>query len=170
MAQFKVPDVLALGLAFFPTEAIRISFDYNRIEYSVLTAETISIHATEEFLDDEGRAAVEGLAVDDADALRLGFEYLFTDLGCPASKAENCAVGLRLGAWHDPAHKMRFADEPGIDVDTRAVATRFLGADDEIHFSAGLGFTFKERFQIDAAADFSEAVDTVSLSAVFRFD
>jgi hypothetical protein len=40
--------------------------------------------------------------------------------------------------------------------------------DDHIHYAAGLGLAFK-RFQLDVAADFSELVDTVSLSFIYSF-
>ena len=37
-----------------------------------------------------------------------------------------------------------------------------------MHYAAGLGVAM-ERFQIDLAADFSDGVDTVSLSAIYNF-
>jgi len=39
---------------------------------------------------------------------------------------------------------------------------------DEMHYSLGIGLAFK-RFQIDAAVDLSERVDTVSISGIFGF-
>jgi len=166
-ARFNVPDVIAVGLAFKPSDSIRVTFDYNRIGYSSLAESVISIFEPEEEFTAAERAALEGLSVDDGDVFRLGFEYLLIGLGCPGSKDKSCSVGVRLGAWLDPDHKVRFAAEPGLDVVTRAQAIQFLGGDDELHFTAGVGYVFK-RFQIDAAVDLSQAVDTLSLSAIFR--
>ena len=44
----------------------------------------------------------------------------------------------------------------------------FRGGDDELHFALGAGVAF-DRFQIDAAVDFSDLVDTASLSAIYSF-
>lgn len=167
-ARFNVPDVFAIGVYFKPTATVKVTFDYNRIEYSALTEGLISIFEREEFLSETEQAALDGLAIDDADILRLGLERIF-DVRCPVSKRKGCFVGVRFGAWHDPDHKMRFAAEPGLDVNTRAQAIQFLGGDEEVHVTAGVAFLYKERFDLNAAVDLSDTVDTVSLSAIFHF-
>ena len=40
--------------------------------------------------------------------------------------------------------------------------------DDHVHYAAGAGLAFK-RLQIDLAADFSELIDTFSLSLIYSF-
>jgi hypothetical protein len=40
--------------------------------------------------------------------------------------------------------------------------------DDEWHYTAGLGLA-TARFQVDLAADLSERVNTISLSAIYNF-
>lgn len=160
--RFNVPDVLALGLAFVPSTALRVTFDYSHIEYSALTEDLISVLTPSEFMTPAQRAALEALAVDDGEAYRLGFEYEFDPPKCG-----NCAVFLRLGAWHDPDHKMRFAAEPGLDFLTRSQAVQFQGGAAEHHFTGGLGVRIGEQLRIDAAADFSDTVDSASLSAVY---
>jgi hypothetical protein len=74
---------------------------------------------------------------------------------------------LRVGVWRDPAHNIRFQQRVSTP-ESDALARAFPAGDDEIHFSAGAGFVLK-RFQLDVAADFSDSVDTFSLSAVFFF-
>jgi hypothetical protein len=39
---------------------------------------------------------------------------------------------------------------------------------DEVHYAVGLGLAFWT-FQLDLAVDFSDLVDTVSLSAIYQF-
>ena len=127
--------------------------------YSALT-ESIVSNFFEAPLSPTRQAALDALTIDDGDELRLGFEYLFTQPKHP--------VALRLGGWESPAHKIFFDGEPGPDGDTRAQSIQFRGGDDELHVAAGIGIVFAS-FQIDGAADFSDAIDTVSLSAVVRF-
>ena len=44
----------------------------------------------------------------------------------------------------------------------------FPSGDDELHLSLGFGFVF-DRFQVDAAADFSDPIDTYSLLVAVFF-
>jgi hypothetical protein len=92
--------------------------------------------------------------IPDADELHLGGEYVFLR-GSPI-------VALRLGAWLDPDHRIQATAG---DVLFRALLPP---GEDEIHLAAGVGMAF-ERFQVDLAADLSEPVDTVAVSAVYSF-
>jgi long-subunit fatty acid transport protein len=92
--------------------------------------------------------------IPDADEIHLGGEYVF-----PRATP---IVALRLGAWLDPDHQIRATiDDPLF----RAI---LLPGEDEIHLAAGVGLVFKE-FQVDLGVDFSDLVDTASLSAVYTF-
>ena len=92
--------------------------------------------------------------VDDGDEVHLGGEYVF--LG---SKP---LLALRAGAWLDPEHAMRAtSDNPYTQALLRPVG-------DKMHYAVGFGMAF-QRFQLDGAIDFSELVDTISLSAIFSF-
>lgn len=92
--------------------------------------------------------------IDDADELHLGAEYVFLD--------STPIIALRLGTWYEPDHQMRpIIDDPWLEAMT-------VDGDDEFHFSAGLGLAM-ERYQFDVAVDFSDRLDTVSLSAIFNF-
>ena len=71
--------------------------------------------------------------------------------------------GLRAGLWHEPDHQTRPNEEA--NELTRALLPP---GDDQLHLALGLGIAL-ERFQIDAAVDLSDTVDTVSLSAIYSF-
>ncbi len=92
--------------------------------------------------------------IDDADELHFGTEYVFLD--------SSPVVALRLGAWLDPDHQM-YATV--VDPYMRAMLPK---GDDEWHYTAGLGLA-TQRFQVDLAADLSDRVNTVSLSAIYNF-
>jgi long-subunit fatty acid transport protein len=153
-ATFNVPDVYGLGFAIRPSDAFTITFDWNHVQYSALTDGLVSL-----FSDfDEATAR---LTTDDGDEFRVGFEYVFINMSNP--------IALRFGGWHDPAHKVYFSGEPDDSALQRTYAGLFREGDDVFHYSVGLGFIFGESFQLDAAADFADTIDTYSLSAVVRF-
>ncbi len=155
-ARFNVPDVFGAGIAFKPNDAVRITFDYDRIEYSALVRDIVDIFQISRFETESFKIGPEldGFKIDDADELHLGFEYALYRLRTP--------ILLRLGAWHDPDHSLRFEGE---NQGLRAVYRR---RGDQMHYSFGVGLS-RRTFQIDAAFDYSERVSTVSLSAVFRY-
>jgi long-subunit fatty acid transport protein len=95
------------------------------------------------------------LHIDDANELHLGGEYAFLKLAP--------IVSLRAGVWLDPEHQISYVGDDNYVAD--AVLTP---GDDQVHYAAGVGLAF-ERFQLDLAADFSELVDTVSLSLIYNF-
>jgi long-subunit fatty acid transport protein len=150
-ATFGTPSVWGLGIAIKPTDTFTITVDYDNVEYSALV-ENFTVAAAP-FADPNE------FVVDDADELHVGFEYVFATLANP--------IYLRAGAWRDPAHQIRY-EGPQPD-ETVALWAGSQAADDEDHFSFGVGFAIGESFSIDLAADFSERVDIAALSAVYRF-
>ena len=98
---------------------------------------------------------LEDQTADDVDELHIGAEYVFLD--------STPIIAIRLGAWLDPDHQLRATSD---DPYTRAVLPR--GAD-EMHYSVGVGIA-TPRFQVDAAADFADNVNTLSLSLVYNFE
>jgi long-chain fatty acid transport protein len=159
---FNVPSVYGAGLTFRANERFTINLDINRITYSDIT-KNVGLQGT--------GASVDYLAVDDGTEIRLGGEYVF-------DTRNNFA--LRAGAWYDPEHVIRHVGEqvPVTPADTPAQkifqnvsntrAAFFQPGDDEIHYSIGAGMVFK-RLQLDVAMDFSERVNTFSLSGVIFF-
>ena len=136
----RFPDAFGLGTSFRAAGGhLTASFEWTRVEYSDILS---------------GLTLFDALRVDDADELHLGAEYVFFE-----SKP---VVALRLGAWLDPDHRIRYVGEDPV---SRALAPP---GDDELHLAAGLGLAFSS-FQLDLAFDLSDAVDTASLSAIYNF-
>jgi len=139
---FEVPDVIAVGTAFKPTDQITMTVDFNRIRYSAIKFNS-------------------PVRIDDADELHFGIEYVIIGSKMP--------VSLRTGAWLDPDHQPSYRPLVDETIDSRSLAVQYPRGKDQWHTSAGVGLVFGEKFQFDAAADFSDRVDTLSLSAVYRF-
>jgi long-subunit fatty acid transport protein len=149
----QFPDVYGLGVAYrSPDGKLAIGFEWDRVGYSSIfdSFDPVVI----ETLDDDLDLGIY-LAADDGNELRLGVEYAFLDL--------NPVLAVRAGVWLDPDH--RFRSIHPYDPDHRA---SFVAGEDEVHVAVGFGLAFKS-FQIDLAADFSDLVDTASLSVIYSF-
>ena len=92
--------------------------------------------------------------IDDADELHFGAEYAFLE--------SSPVIAVRIGAWLDPDHQMYAT------VDDAYMQAMLPQGDDEWHYTAGVGLA-TARFQVDLAADLSERVNTISLSAIYNF-
>ena len=144
---FAIPDVRGIGVAFHPLETLVVAFDWNRVEYSDMSDGLVNLLRAARGEERFFRAA-------DADELHLGAEYQVLRARLP--------VSFRLGGWYDPDHRLRYLG--GSD----GLRIRFRRGRDDIHMAGGVGVVLG-RAQLDMAADFSEAVDTFSLSAIARF-
>jgi long-chain fatty acid transport protein len=148
----QFPDVYGLGLAYrSPGGELTVGFEWDRVEYSSIFAsfDPEVIESIDPDLD-----LTISLVADDGDELRLGAEYAFL--------ASQPVIALRAGVWIDPDHRFRsISDDP-------EHTALFQPGDDEVHVSVGLGLAFSS-FQVDLAADFSDLVDTVSLSFIYSF-
>ena len=152
--RFKVPDEFGAGLSWHPTDSLVINFDADYIQYSQLTHGVQSLFGN-------GDAGVARLSIPNGTELHLGGEYTFTQMAHPFS--------LRAGVWHDPRHSIEYRGDPGTDLGASALAVVFHGGQgSQNHVAVGGGFAFS-KFQIDAAADFSDQTDTLSLSGVYHF-
>lgn len=195
---FEAPDMFGIGFSWRPTDNLTINADVNRINYSnlsdgivspflngpdnpltiatqvpfVFNGQTIPVGTpVPAVLPEEEQRTASLVEVDDVFEPRLGMEYALTELANP--------VFLRFGIWREPRHTLRFGvspdalqDEPTNPNNPRTNAvlngTVFSTGDDELHFSAGLGWAF-ETFQIDFAIDTSDRQDVFSASGVWRF-
>ena len=94
------------------------------------------------------------LHISNANEFHLGGEYAFLTLAP--------VISVRAGIWLDPDHQISYSGD-------NYVAEAVLNpGEDTMHYAAGIGLAFA-RFQLDLAADFSELVDTLSLSLIFSF-
>jgi long-subunit fatty acid transport protein len=140
---WSFPDVWALGASYRSTDGRwTAGFEWSRVEYSTVI----------ESFAPELRSS--GSFLEDADELHAGGEYAFF--------AGKSVIGVRLGAWLDPDHRVR--NERGLGF----VQAEHLPGEDEIHLAAGLGVAYRS-FQFDLGVDFSERRDTASLSAIYSF-
>ncbi len=149
VAEYPVPDVFGLGIAVKPTDAIRIAFDYDRVEYPDLVR-----HMVDVFGLDVTSAELDQFRIDVAHEFHLGFEYFFLERRIP--------FAVRVGAWYDPDHEPRF------DGEFPLFRAAFRGGDDEMHYTAGFGIAGK-KLQVDVGFDYSERVSTASVSVAVRF-
>jgi len=139
------PDVYGLGFSFQPQGGrLTIGFEWDRVEYSTILDSL-----------DPDEIDASNFSLEDGDELHLGAEYVFL--------RSTTLAAARLGVWLDPDHQPRFTS--GGDLLEQAL---FPPGDDQIHYALGLGLAFK-KFQIDLGADFSDLVDTVSVSAIYSF-
>jgi len=116
------------------------------VEYSDMTDELTNLLTV-------GRGEAELYRAEDVHELRLGFEYQGLHWRRP--------VAWRLGVWRDGDHRIRYYGERQVSL------ARFRAGREEIHVTGGLGVVLG-RAQLDVAVDFSDPVDTVSLSTVVR--
>jgi long-subunit fatty acid transport protein len=153
-SEFKVPDVVAVGVLVKPISALNVTVDYRRVYYSQLI-ENMGLGF---------RVLVNGQAVqkedyvlDDGNEIRAAGEYLFTNLPSPLS-----AFAIRGGFWRDPDHRIRYEGPFQTD------SVLYQPGDSEMHYTGGAGIVF-EKAQFDVGFDRSETVKTFSVSAVIRF-
>jgi long-subunit fatty acid transport protein len=135
----KFPDVYGLG------------FSYRGLEERL----TLSFQWDRiEYSSIPQSIGLDDQTIDDADELHFGTEYVFLE--------SSPVIAVRLGAWLDPDHQMY-----------ATVADPYMQAmlprgEDEWHYTAGVGLATR-RFQVDLAADISDRVNTISLSAIYNF-
>jgi long-subunit fatty acid transport protein len=134
------PDVYGLGFSYRSVgERLTLAFEWDRIGYSSLLGYFNSTGFENQLAD--------------GTELHFGAEYLFSDT--------RPMIAVRAGAWTDPAHRIH-DDSHYV---TRAVLPP---GEDQLHLSFGLGVAFWE-VQLDVAADFSDRVNTASVSTIYSF-
>lgn len=157
---FKVPGTWALGLAYAPAPSWTVQFQYDFVRFSELVENNPPAGPG---AGPTARLIEERLTVDNAHRLRTGFEYT-------KRFSRRHILHLRAGVWYDPDHLGYFpVDDPETGRPVPRWAILFRQRDDVTHWTGGVGYVWRGRFQFDAAADVSEVSDTFSLSAVVRF-
>jgi long-subunit fatty acid transport protein len=138
----QFPSVYGLGASYrLRNDRVTLSFEWDRVEYSSIFSDDSELH------------------IDNANEFHLGGEYAFLNLAP--------VVSLRAGIWIDPDHQISY--EYSGDDDENYVAEALLTpGENHTHYAVGLGLAFN-RLQLDVAADFSELVDTMSLSFIYSF-
>jgi len=148
----RFPDVYGIGAAYRSHDGkLAVGFEWDRVEYSAIFGSFDPVVI--DTIDPDLNLDVD-LAAEDGDEFRLGAEYAFLDL--------KPVLAVRAGVWLDPDHRFHSTID---DPEHRAL---FQRGEDEVHVAVGLGLAFKI-FQLDLAADFSDLVDTASLSVIYSF-
>lgn len=135
----ELPDMAGLGLTYrAPDDRLTVTFQWDRIDYSSIV-ESLRL---------------EDRAVDDANELHVGGEYVF-----PGSTP---IVAVRLGAWLDPDHQVRATNDSPFE---RALLP---AGKSQMHFAFGVGVALR-RFQVDVGVDLADRASAVSISAIRSF-
>jgi len=152
---FRVPDSMGIGLAWRPTPQLSIGLDVIHTTYSDLAEGATAVFTRK-------RARFE---IEDSTEPHLGIEWRI-----PLRQERQ--LFLRAGAWQEEDHRLVYVrPAPGSPAFSPTLDRLYPAEQgpDETHYSFGLGWTTGVRFQLDAAADFSDPVDVYSVSAVCRF-
>jgi long-subunit fatty acid transport protein len=157
---FNVPDTYGLGVLYRPSGLWRLSFEYDRVQYHQL----IDDFGNTAFVpgSPEGAVVEARMRLNDSNEIRFGGEYLML-------LPENRALSFRGGIWHDPSHQQYFDGDPVTGLPAPRWAILHPRRDGSVHVTGGIGFVTRRHFQLDAAVDFSDVVDTLSISTVLRF-
>jgi len=139
--EINIPDRLTLGFAWRPSDTWLLSLDIDRIGYSDLPTPRANSLAF--------RVPVEVEEIDDEFSFHVGIEKVFPLSG--QFMGMNILT-LRTGAFTDQDH------------DGYAILDT-----DDTHFTVGLGAIFGQNLQVDLAAEFSDSVDNIVASAIYRF-
>lgn len=157
---FRVPDTYSAGAVYRPGELWRLSVEYDRVQFHQLIDD---FRDTAFFAGSpEGVVVAARMKMDNSNQIRGGGEYL---LLLPESRT----LAFRGGVWWDPNHQAYFDYDPATGRPAPRWAVLFPRRDGQVHVSGGVGFTTRRHFQLDAAFDLSDLVDTFSISSVWRF-
>ncbi|MFP5284918.1 MAG: hypothetical protein ACLGI9_04195, partial [Thermoanaerobaculia bacterium] len=143
-----VPDVYGIGVAYSRDEGrTKLALDYDLVRHS---------QRFDDFVPKD-QPDRRDFRIQDAGEIHFGVEHVFLVI-------ESQFVGtMRFGVWNEPWHGLEYL---GSNAERRQLLPK--GGDDT-HWSAGVGLVVKEDYQIDAALDLSDRVDTVSFSVVRFF-
>jgi long-subunit fatty acid transport protein len=151
---FHVPDILAAGIVYRPSDALTISTEYKRVRYSVLLDGYSLVLAYP-----APPPAGADYKADDGSELHGGLEY--------AIKSQKNFFFLRGGAWYDPQHTVYFVG--GSAVGGGFPTLQLPKSESVMHGSGGLGVDLGGHLLIDGAVDVSKRLTIASATATLRF-
>jgi hypothetical protein len=148
---FRTPDAVAAGATVRLTPSATLTGEVTWVQYSSLVDGYISAQSGTK----PGR-----FTIDDGVEFHAGFEYVFNLRWLPA---------VRVGAWRDPDHAVRYVVLPDPDLLDERNAAYLPARSGSTHFTFGGGVSLSRRFEANFGADFSERTRQISMSAVLRF-
>lgn len=155
---FRAPHTLALGVSHRPRPSILLAAEVTRIVYERLE---------DEFVTDQARGVGRGadFHIDSGTEIHVGGQYLALQW--------KWAPKLRLGAWFDPNHSVRFRPS-GTPVtasdrffDAR-LSTALSKGKNRVHGTGGLGLSLSPRVEWNAGVDVSSGSYIISTSLILR--
>jgi len=147
-ARFHVPTSYGAGIAYRLTNDTQVSFDCDRVLYSVLTRDFITFLKD---VDDPSKyRAPNGTEI------HLGLEHFH-------ARGEKRSFVWRIGGWRDPDHHVRYEDP------SNPQSLLFRPGQTDWHVSAGFGAVIGRRYQADVGFDHSRRQRILSVSFVTRF-
>ncbi len=148
---FRTPDTVAAGAAVRLTSSATATAEVTWVQYSALIDSYISSQEASK----PGR-----FTIDDGVEIHVGFEYVFGRRWLPA---------VRVGAWLDPDHAVRYVVLPNPDLQDERFAAYLPDRGASMHYTFGGGVSLSRRFEANFGADLSERTRQISASAVLRF-
>lgn len=150
---FHTPGVMGVGVAYQPNGEWSFGVDYDRVQYAHLTDTFITIQVDPSVAD--------RVSVASGNEWHMGAEYTFA--------ATDRKPSLRVGAWWDPDHAVRYTpDRSGSDADTRLQAV-FPGGRSVWHYCVGLGVPLSRSLEMNVGADLTRGRKYASGSLIARF-
>jgi long-chain fatty acid transport protein len=157
---FRVPDTWAAGIAYKPSNAWRIGFEYDRVQYEQVMDNFINTSLPDPW--PETRMLQESVRIDNSDQFRFGGEY---QLSTPRRQ-----WAFRAGLWTDPFHQPYLdVTDPATGLPAPGWALYLPKRDGQTHVSGGMGIATQRHVQVDFAVDHAKSITIVSLSAIYRF-
>jgi long-chain fatty acid transport protein len=149
---FKVPNVFGTGIAVRLTERATVTSELTWVQYESLLDGYVTSQS--------GLGEAANYKLDNGIEVHGGFEYVFD---APLSPA------LRIGAWRDPNHAVRYEVPANPGSDDERLAAYLPRRGDQAHFTFGGGLSVTRQFEFNIGADLSRRTRQVSASAVVRF-
>jgi len=164
--KLQIPNVFSLGASYRITDKWTFFAEGRYIEYSHLMDDYDAIWRGPY---NYGGTVKGRYDIDDIIQPHIGTEYVFM-------LKDTTPLAVRLGSYYEPAHEIKFeastTDSSVQSVEmAKAMENLMDGGEDLWHFTVGLGTVIKNKYQIDAAADFTEgaAKNTFILSTAYIF-
>jgi long-chain fatty acid transport protein len=151
--QFRTPTVAGVGVRVLPSDSWSFAVDYNRVQYSRITADYITLQVPSE---SAGRVSIP-----DGNEFHLGGEYTFL-------KARMTPT-IRAGAWYDPKHAVQYATDNSNSAQDVRLNAVFPGGESVWHYCFGFGVPFSTLLEFNLGADLAKERRYVSASVVVRF-
>jgi long-chain fatty acid transport protein len=148
---FHTPDAVAAGATVRLTPSATVTGEVTWVQYSSLV---------DGYISSQSGSRPGRFTIDDGVEVHAGFEYVFNVRWLPA---------LRVGAWRDPDHAVRYVVLPNPDLLDERNAAYLPDRAASMHYTFGAGVSFSRRFEANFGADLSERTRQISASAVLRF-